>query len=144
MNLDISNANSSAVLTVSDLFPSGITLEMFSTDQAIDQGTPGLTETRMGIDGHMVAAYVPTIHTVAVKLEAASPSFDALATVWTAMNKRKKVYECTLVCSVPSLGRTFTWSRGVMKSGTPFPSLGKSLGVTTWTFDFESFNPSKD
>ena len=54
-----------------------------------------------------------------------------------AINKR--VYACNLVCTVPSIKAVFAWTVGVMKSGTPFPSLQKVLAPTTWTFEFQDF-----
>lgn len=84
-DFDITSANASAVLTVDSLFPSGIELQMFATDQAVGQDSVDITETRMGVDGRMVAGFTPVIYPVTVTLEAASPSAKNLGTVWRAM-----------------------------------------------------------
>lgn len=141
-DFNITSANATAVLTVEDLYPSGLTLQMFGTDQALSMDSLDITETRMGVDGNMVAGYTPGIFPLTVTLEAASPSFSGMGTVWTAMRTNKTIYECTLVCTVPSIARVFTWSCGVMKSGVPFPSLAKVLEPTTWVFHFQNFDPS--
>lgn len=142
-NLDITSANASAVLIVEGLFPSGIELQMFGTDQAISMEAIDVAETRKGVDGKLVAGYVPAIYPVTVTLEAASPSHSNLATVWEAMAANRRVYACTLVCTVPSINTVFTWSTGVMKNGAPFPALEKVLGATTWAFDFQDFERSQ-
>ena len=74
-----------------------------------------------------------------ITLEASSPSFAALANVWQAMKINNTPYECSLVVTVPSVKSVFAWTTGVMKSGNPFPSLGRVLEPTTWAFDFQDF-----
>lgn len=141
-HLDITSANAEAILTVEDIFPSGIVLQMFGTDKAISMDAIDVTETRKGVDGKLVAGFVPAIYPVTITLEASSPSHANLATVWQAMAANRRVYACTLVCTVPSINSVFTWSTGVMKNGAPFPSLEKVLAPTTWAFDFQDFERS--
>ncbi|MGL4208164.1 MAG: phage tail fiber protein [Candidatus Adiutrix sp.] len=137
-HLDISASNATAILTVADIFPAGLALQMFASDQAISQDSLDIAETRMGIDGFMVAGFTPTIHPVTITLEAASPSLAPLSTLWEAMHTNRTIYECTLICDVPSLGRVYTWVRGVLKSGAPFASVKKTLEPTNWLFHFEN------
>lgn len=138
-NFDITSANAEAILTVEQVFPAGIKLEMFATDQALNMDAIDITETRKGVDGRMVAGYTPVIYPLTINLEAASPSHASLATLWEAMVANKTIFACNLVCTVPSIGITFTWSKGVLKNGSPFPSMQKVLAPTTWMFHFESF-----
>jgi hypothetical protein len=141
-DFNITSANASAVLTVKELFPAGIDLQMFGADSAINLDSADITETRMGVDGKMVAGYTPVIFPLTITLEAASPSFASLSQVWTAMRTNKTIYDCTLVAIVPSLKKAFTWSTGVLKSGVPFPGLQKVLAPTTWVFHFQNLDPS--
>lgn len=141
-NLDITSANAEAILTVEEIFPSGITLQMFGTDQAINMDAIDIAETRKGVDGKLVGGYVPTIYPVSVTLEASSPSTANLSTVWEAMATNRRVYACTLVCTVPSIGVVYTWSVGILKNGSPFPSLQKVLAPTVWQFDFQDLERS--
>ena len=73
-NFDITSANAEAILTVEQIFPAGIQLQMFGTDQAVNMDAIDITETRKGVDGKMVAGYTPVIYPVTITLEAASPS----------------------------------------------------------------------
>ncbi len=141
-NLDITSANAEAILTVEDIFPSGIILQMFGTDQALGMEAITVAETRKGVDGKLVGGFLPAIYPVTITLEAASPSHASLATVWQAMAANRRVYACNLVCTVPSIRTVFTWSVGIMKSGSPFPSLSKVLDATRWVFDFQDFSRS--
>lgn len=140
--LDITSANAEAVLTVEEIYPSGIILQMFGTDQSLSMDAIDIAETRKGVDGMLVGGYVPVIYPVTITLEASSPSASALSTVWQAMSTNRKVYACNLVCTVPSIGVVFTWSVGIMRNGAPFPTMQKVLAPTTWLFDFQDFERS--
>ena len=61
MLTDITSANAKLILTCEELYPSGVELQMFSTNQAWNADALQVAETRMGVDGHMAAGYVPNI-----------------------------------------------------------------------------------
>lgn len=142
MALDIGSANATAVLTVDDLFPSGITLDTFGSDQSITQDTITIAETRMSLDGKLLAGVVPSIYPVTITLEAPAQATKSLTTLWNACLTTFGIYNCSLVFTVPSIKRVFTWSNGVLVSGTPSPAAKKTLDPTTWLFHFESFEIS--
>lgn len=137
---DITSANATAVLTVEDLYPNGIVLQMFGADTGIALDTQDIVEARVGVDGYMVAGQTPNLYTVTVTLEAASPSYQPLSIVWNAMQTRRTIYDCKLVCDVPSLKRVFTLSTGVLQSGVIFPNIERTLSATTWVFVFQNLD----
>lgn len=139
---DITSANATLVLTVDELFPAGVNLEMFAADQSYAMESNEMTLTRMGVDGHMVAGWIPAEKTVTIMLEAASPSHESLFQVWAASETNKKPYQCSLVATVPSIGKVYTWSKGYMTNATPAPSAKQVLDPTSWTFKFESLEVS--
>ena len=140
--MDITSANATAVLTVDKLYPAGIELQMFGTDQAISQDSLEIAQTRMGVDGRMVAGVTPNIVPITITLEAASPSFAALSNLWAKIESEKRIFQCTLVCTVPAVSQIFTWTRGMLVSGVPFPNLEKVLAATSWVFHFERLKRS--
>lgn len=133
---DITSANATLVLTVDRLFPAGIRLEQFATDQSYSQDELTVAEDRMGVDGRLAAGWVPSIKTVTVMLEASSPSYAPLVQLYRACEQKRGLYQCGLTATVPSIGKTIVWSAGVLKSGTPVPAGKKVLDPTTWKFDF--------
>lgn len=139
-NFDITSANCSLVLTVEEIFDSGIELQMFATDQSFSQGDSQVAETRMGVDGKMVAGYTPNIKEVTIMLEASSPSYEALAQVFRAMETNRRLYNCTLVATAPSLGIVWTWSNGVIASGQIVPAAKQVFDPTTWVFHFSDLD----
>ena len=134
---NITSANATAYMVVKDLYPTGFALNNFSTDQAVDQGEDTIAETRIGVDGNMAAGYVPSIKTVNIQFEAASPSVPYMNNVYLASQKNRRTYEITLVVKVPAVGKTYTYSGGVLKTGKVLPSLKKVLDPVSYGFDFE-------
>ena len=137
----ITSANSSAILSVNTVFPAGIALQMFSIDTGINMEEVQIADTRMSVDGHMVAGYIPSIKTVQIGLEPASPSYEALCQLYRLTENKRGFYECGLVLTIPDLngGQVFTWSKGVLVSGTILPPVQQLLQPTTWTFRFNYF-----
>lgn len=135
--LDITSANAQAVLTIEQLYPAGIVLQQFGTDAGLVMDALDASEVRMGVDGYLVAGMVTTPYPVTITLEASSPSTAALMRLSEAMVANKRVYACTLVCTLPSIRSVYTWSKGVLQNGTPFPSMLRVLAPTTWIFNFE-------
>lgn len=133
---DITSANSTIIMRVEGLFPAGVPLMGFATDQSLSQDEITIAETRMGVDGNFVAGWVPSIKPVTIMLEASSPSAGYMLALYQHCEQRRGIYEVSLVCTIPSILRIITWSKGVLKSGTIFPSNKKVLDPTTWKFEF--------
>ncbi len=137
MNNNITSANASLILIVDELFPQGIKVEQFSTDAAASENEETFAETRMGVDGKMVAGYVDEVKSITLTLEPSSPTIEYLDTLMSAMRSNKKIYFTTLLISLPAIGKNITCSRGVLKTGKQLPDLKKVLDPISFTFDFE-------
>lgn len=139
---DITSANAVLVLTVDELFPSGIQLQQFATDQSFSLEDTEMTVTRLGVDGKMVGGWVPSEKRVTIMLEASSPSHESLFQIWAASEANRKPYPCTLVATLPSIGKVYTWSGGFMTNATPAASAKQVLDPTTWQFHFANLEVS--
>ena len=133
---NITFANASLVLTLATVIPAGVALTQFSTDQSFNQNEITIAEDRMGVDGNLAAGWVPSIKTVVINLEASSPSYEIMAMLLRTMEANRTIYECTLVATVPSIRKIYTWSKGVLKTATAVANAKKVLDPTSWTFDF--------
>lgn len=137
MNRNITSANAIAYMTVDSLYPQGFQLQQFSTDAAISQSDDTISETRMGVDGYMVAGYTPSIKTITITLEPASPSKEYLDHLYKSMQQNKKTYLCNLVITLPSLEKIIQYKYGVLKTAKVLPDMQKTLAPIAYTFDFE-------
>lgn len=137
-NRNITSANAVMVMKVEKLYPQGVRLEQFSTDAMVTQSDETFAETRMGVDGQMVAGYVDQVKTLTVTLEPSSPSIEAMDSLIRAMRTNRSVYEVTMVISVPAVGKVYTYSNGVLKTGKLLADIQQTLAPLQYTFDFES------
>ena len=135
MSMDITSANATVTLQCS-LF--SVALQQFAADTGFEGADDAVAETRIGIDGRMVAGQTPSIKTVTVHLEASSPSVEYLYLLKQAMEKTHTIYPVNMVISLPSIGKKITYANGVLKSAKDLPDGKKVLDPTTWAFDFES------
>lgn len=140
---DITSANSVGVMTVADLFPNGFNLEQWATDASYAVADKTLVESRMGVDGHMAAGYVPSPTEVTLNFEASSPSRVYMAQIAEAMKANNRIYEITLVISTPSIGETVTYTGGVLNTAPPAISSGKVLNATAWGITFADYSVSR-
>ena len=135
MSMDITSANSVVTLSC-DLFSA--VLQQFGADTAYEGEDDTIAETRMGVDGHMVAGQTPNIKNVTIHLEASSPSAQYLRLLKQAMEKNRTIYPCQMVVSQPSIGVRTTYSNGVLVSAKDLADGKKVLDPTNWKFAFES------
>ena len=90
---NITSANASLVLVVDTIIPAGVQLEHFSTDQAFSLSEVTVVEDRMGVDGNLAAGWIPSIKTVQIDLEAASPSLWFLDMLQRAMENNRTIIQ---------------------------------------------------
>lgn len=138
--LDITSANASMVMIVEDLFPVGVPITNFSTDQMIDGDEHEYAQARMGVDGGMAAGFVPNPWNVTISLEASSPSLKVMQTLAQAMVTNKCTYEVSLIITVPALNQVHAYRKGVLLTGKDLPGIRKTLEPTQWKFTFAKYN----
>ena len=134
MSMDITSANSVVTLQCS-LF--SVELQQLSADTAYEGEDDQVAETRIGVDGKMVAGQVPNIKVVNLHLEASSPSLQYLQLLKRAMEVNRTVYPVNMVISQPSIGKRITYSTGVLQSAKDLADGKKVLEPTQWTFHFQ-------
>ena len=136
--LDITSANAVVALSVENLF--SVNLENFSADSSFTTDTVQAAETRMGVDGHMAAGFTPAIKTITINLEAGSPSTEYMQLLRQVQEVNMKPYKVNMVISIPSIGKRYTFSDGVLQSYKDLPDGQNVLSPTQWVFHFEGMS----
>ena len=142
MAFDITSANATLILTVENLYPAGVKIEGFSTDNSFAMDDDTIAETHMGVDGKMTAGFTPSEKSITITLDAGSPSYEVLCNIYNTSKTNMTVLETSMQITVPALGKEFSLKNGVMISGHPVPSGEKVLGHTAWTFHFGKIESS--
>ena len=136
--LDITSANATVAMAVEGL-PS-IMLDHFSADSSFTSDTVQAAETRMGVDGHMSAGYTPAIKTVTINLEPGSSSTQYMQLLRQVQETNMRPYKVQMVISIPSIGKRYSFSEGVLQSFKDLPDGQNVLSPTQWVFHFEDLS----
>lgn len=138
MSMDITSANATVVLNVKGLFSAE--LQQFSADASFAGDNIEMAEVRIGVDGKLVAGQVNSVKIVTINLEASSPSLGFMTLLRQSMDVNRKIYECNMIINVPSIGKRYSLSKGVLQSCKALSDGNRVLAPTTWTFNFEQLN----
>ena len=135
---EITSADVAATMTVEGLYPSGFALEMVGSDAGITGDNVTIAETRMTIDGKLVAGATPNPYPITLTFEAASPTLPYLQNLRSA--SEREVFECNLTVRIRSTGEVLRFNRGFLVTSNPFPNIAKTLQPLTYQFMFESMD----
>lgn len=137
MPLNITSANAVIVLKCDGLYPAGVELQNFSTDQSVSLADADIAVTRMGVDGHMAAGWIPSIKSVTIALEGSSPSAEVFDTIYKASTTNRTIYKIDLFVTLPENGTTRVFKDGVLKSWKIMGDLKQVQDPRNAVIDFE-------
>ncbi len=139
---NITSANATGVLIVETIFPSGIVLENFGTDQALAQDEETIANATMGVDGKLSASFKPSPKNVTLTFSAGADARESFEAVKATMEATKTPYWCTLVFTIPSISKAYTYTGGVMTGATGIPNVKAELEQVNYKFVFEKLSIS--
>jgi len=134
----ITSANSVFALGAIGLFPVPVTMHGYETDKMWAMDTVDVAEARIGVDGHMVAGYTPTVRKQTLTLQPDSPSLEFFRVLIQAQDLKKDIYYLTGVLSIPSTGNNYVMSRGVLTRAKLMPDGQKTLQGLDFEITWES------
>lgn len=137
----ITSANSVLTFTAS-LFPVPVQMKGYSADTGFMSEAVDLAQVQMGIDGRMTSGYTPNPVPVTITLQADSPSLQFVDLLSQGMKTAREVIYVTGTLTLPSTGKSYTMTRGVLTNYKPFPDGAKVLQPVPFTLTFESVNQS--
>lgn len=138
----ITSANATFALTLPDLYPAPQKLENFAVDDMFAFEAVSAVETRMGADGEFTAGHKPQPRSVTISLMADSKSI-ALFDYWqNASDTAKHPYVCNGMVTIPGLNKSYTLTKGYLKSYTPMAAAKGVMESVQYTIEFKSVKPS--
>jgi len=134
----ITSANSTAVLTATDVFPAPQALQGYAADDAFTTDAIDLAETLMGVDGKLSAGYTPNPTKITFALQADSPSISVFDAIISATKASREVIFLDLSIGLPATGTNYTFTRGVITNASQLPDAKKTLQPQKYQITFES------
>jgi hypothetical protein len=138
--VDITSAN--AVLTISPrtaglVGVGAFTVEGFASDDAFMSETVDSAEAIMGVDGKMSVGYTPYIVKQTITLQADSPSATLFETILSAQNTLRQPMIVDAVLALPSIQKSYIFTKGALTRVTPFAAGKKVLQPQQFELSWE-------
>lgn len=137
----ITAANTILVLSVQQIGTTQI--QGFPPDDVFVCEDADVAETQMGVDANMSAGYVPFSTQTTFSLQADSAS-NTFFEQWIAAQKAIKeiLFATNGVAAFPSVGTTYTMTKGVLMRIPQIPSAGKVLRPRKYGITWQSVDPA--
>lgn len=139
---DITSSNSTFVINVAGLFNVPITLQNYGAERFWENENLAIAETKMSIDGKLNAGYVPNPIKQKITLSAASASISVFETIISTTRATRSIYRVNAVLTIPSLGKKYTMSNGVLTEVSIAPNAAKLLEDRDFSVEWENYIPA--
>jgi hypothetical protein len=132
----ITSANSAFAIVILGLYNAPQLLQGYAADDMFTADALDSAEIVMGADGIMSAGYVfnPVKQTITIMPD--SPSLDVFDNWRTAEQTLRDKLFANATIRLPSIGKVYTLTKGVLTSSKPLPDAKKTLQalpyVVTW------------
>lgn len=141
-NGTITAANAVIMIGVTGLFPTPQQLQKFAAEDVFDTEDVETAEIMMGVDRHLAAGIVYNPIKQGFTLMADSPSNLLFEQTYAAEQLAGDKYFFFGSVYLPSVGRNYTMTRGVLSNYKPMPDAKKVLQPRKFTLTWESVLPS--
>lgn len=135
---NITSADAAVILTVDGLY-SQVPIQGFASDDMFDTDTVTNAETMMGADGNFVAGFVFNPIIFNISLLPSSASNGVFETWYAQENALGTKLNCSLIARLQSIGRSYSFTNGVLTSAPPTPSAKRVLQSRRYVITFGKF-----
>lgn len=135
----ITSVNSTFTLVIKNLYPTPLTLQGYSVDDAFAGEDIDTAQVQMGVDGFLAAGYVPVEKRVTIMLQANSPSMDIFDNWQAAQTTIRELYEASGTIAMPSLGSVYAFTKGYLTSASTFSSAKKVHQPRRFVITFQEY-----
>lgn len=136
----ITSANSILMIGVTDLYPVAQKIEGYSADEMFDWDMIQNAEAQMGVDGRLTGGWVASALRGTLTLQADSPSNDFFDSWNRAQKEIKDLYFGFAILTLPSLGKKFTLTKGILTDFNPIPSAAKIMRPRKYNLTWETYD----
>lgn len=122
--------------------PVPVLIQGFSSDSAFLFDTPAVAEAMMGVDGIMSGGYLPSITRMTITLQADSPSVRYFEDLFAAVKAAREIGWFYGSVALPSVGKSYTLTKGILEQFTQAPPVGKILQPQTVQIAWNDVQPT--
>lgn len=141
-NGTITAANAVLMLGVTGLFPTAQKMQQFSADDVFDTEDLETAEVMMGVDGYLAAGISLNPVKQGFTFMADSPSILLFEQTYAQERAQRDKFFLFGSCFLPSVGRLYTMTKGVLSGYKPMPDAKKVLQPRKFTITWQSVLPA--
>lgn len=134
---DITSANSTLFLGVTNFFAVPQQVAGFTNDDMYSMAAVDTKEVTIGADGILSAGYIPQIKILEITLQADSPSNTLFESVYAAEEAARTPFFFFGNINQPAVSRNYTLTNGVMKNYKPLADGKKVLQPRRFEIHFQ-------
>ena len=134
-------ANCQLTLFALPYLPVPTAIEGFASDAAFLFDTPAVAESLLGVDGKMSAGYLPSITRQTITLQADSASVRYFEDLLSATKAARDIAWLYGSIAIPSVGKSYTLTKGVLEQMTQAPPVAKILQPQTFQIAWNDIQP---
>ena len=138
----ITSANSILMLGVTSLFAVPQQIQGFATDDMFDFDVMERAEAQMGVDGRLTGGWVAVPLSGSLSLQGDSPSNDFFDAWNGAQVAQRDIYYGFGTLTLPSLGKKYTFPKGILRTFQPIVSAGKTFKPRKFAITREGYTPA--
>lgn len=138
----LTSTNSVFTISVEGVYK-GVRVEGFASDDAFTVGAKQTGVGMVGVDGKFSYGYTPSVAEQNITLQADSPSIDLFDDIYKLQENAREAYLLQGNIYVPSTGKSYALTNGVMTSYTPVPDHKQTLSPQSFTIVWGRITPSR-
>ncbi|CAG4887986.1 phage tail fiber protein [Paraburkholderia saeva] len=136
--MDITSSNAIVMLSVATIFPVPQRLQKFGADAMFATDDVEPAEIGKGVDGNMFAGYTPYNTPQTYTIMPDSPSLTLFEQWLAAMKANSTIYVANGTIAIPSIGKKYTMTRGVLGRIRAIPNAQKVLQAMEYQVVWDS------
>ncbi len=129
-------------INIIGVFASPQQLQGFANDEVTDIPALKSAEVMMGVDGIQSDGFVFVSVPQTMSFQADSASNDLFDAWWTQMVGTRSTYRASGLLKVPSIGKKYTLTSGVLTSYKPIANAKRLLQPRTYEVTWQSIAPA--
>lgn len=134
----ITSISSVYMLSIVGLFDDPQQLQGFAADAMFSGDARTPAEVVQGADGNMSVGFTPSLYKQKVSLMPDSASYILFEEWLSAMESTKDIYVANATIYIPSIGRSYDLTKGVLTSAKPIPDVKKVLAMSEFEITWQS------
>lgn len=139
---NITSADAIIELVIAELYPSGFNLEQFEAQNIFEMGDTDMAEYQRTADGKLLGGFVYGDLPWTFHLAASSPSIKYIDNWQTTQMTARSVLRVNGTVILPSLGKKYIMTNGILQRARRMPSAGRVLQPVTGLIQWETVTPA--